>query len=114
MIKAAQIGLGWWGKTLVESVQGTSDVIQFVAASSRSQAEDHQQFAAAQKLTLHQTYEEALADPQVDAVVLATPHSLHSPQVIAAAKAKKHVFCEKPFALTHADAEAAVHATTAA
>jgi len=114
MIRAAQIGLGWWGKTLVESVQGTSDVIQFVAASSRSQADDHKQFAAQQQLTLHKTYEEALADPQVDAVVLATPHSLHSPQVIAAAKAGKHVFCEKPFALTRADAEAAVHATKAA
>src|ERR1051325_1041014 len=114
MIKAAQIGLGWWGKTLVESVQGVSPDIQFVAAVSRSQAEDHQQFAAQQKLTLYKTYEEALADPQVDAVVLATPHSLHTPQVVAAATAKKHVFCEKPFALTKADAETAVNATKAA
>jgi predicted dehydrogenase len=114
VIRAAQIGLGWWGKTLVESVQGSSDILQFVAASSRSQADDHKQFAAQQHLTLHQTYEEALADPNVDAVVLATPHSLHSPQVVAAAKAKKHVFCEKPFALTKADAEAAAQATKAA
>jgi hypothetical protein len=35
MIRAAQIGLGWWGKTLVKSVQGISDVIQYVAAASR-------------------------------------------------------------------------------
>ena len=111
MIRAAQVGLGWWGKTLVESVQGVSPDIQFVAAVSRSQADDHKQFAADQKLTLYKTYEEALADPKVDAVVLATPHSLHSPQVIAAATAKKHVFCEKPFALTKADAQAAVEAT---
>ena len=46
--------------------------------------------------------------------MLATPHSLHSPQVIAAAQAGKHVFCEKPFALTKADAAAAVAATQAA
>ena len=111
MLRAAQIGLGWWGKTLVESVQGSSDVIQFVAAVSRSQAEDHKRFAQAQGLRLYATYEEALADPQVDAVVLATPHSLHTPQVVAAAAAKKHVFCEKPFALTKADAETAVRAT---
>jgi predicted dehydrogenase len=111
MLRAAQIGLGWWGKTLVESVQGTSDVIQFVAAASRTQTDDYQAFCAHHGLTFHQTYEQALADPQVDAVVLATPHSLHSPQVIAAAQAKKHVFCEKPFALTKADAEAAVSAT---
>ena len=111
MIRAAQIGLGWWGKTLVESVQGTSDQIQYVAAVSRSQADDHKQFATAHGLRLYASYDEALDDPQVDAVVLATPHSLHSPQVVAAAQAKKHVFCEKPFALTKAEAEAAVSAT---
>ena len=114
MLRAAQVGLGWWGKTLVESVQGTSDVIQFVAAVSRRPSEDHRQFAAAHGLTLHPSYEAALADPQVDAVVLATPHSLHSPQVVAAAQAKKHVFCEKPLALTQAEAAAAVAATQTA
>jgi len=111
MIKAAQIGLGWWGKTLVESVQGSSDIIQFVAAASRTQSDDYKAFCAQHGLTLHATYEQALADKNVEAVVLATPHSLHSPQVIAAAKAGKHVFCEKPFALTKADADAAVAAT---
>jgi predicted dehydrogenase len=111
VIRAAMIGLGWWGKTLVESVQGSSDVIQFVAAASRTQTDDYRAFCATHGLTFHQTYEQALANPQVDAVVLATPHSLHSPQVIAAAKAGKHVFCEKPFALTKADADAAVAAT---
>jgi predicted dehydrogenase len=50
----------------------------------------------------------------VQAVVLATPHSLHSPQVVAAARAGKHVFCEKPFALTKADAQRAVAATQTA
>src|SRR5471030_131316 len=114
MIKAAMIGLGWWGKTLVESVQGVSGDIQFVAAASRTQTDDYKAFCVTHGLTFHQTYEEALADPQVTAVVLATPHSLHSPQVIAAAKAGKHVFCEKPFALTKADAEAAVAATKTA
>jgi predicted dehydrogenase len=111
VIRAAMIGLGWWGKTLVESVQGSSEVIQFVAAASRTQTDDYRAFCATHGLTFHQTYEQALANPQVDAVVLATPHSLHSPQVIAAAKAGKHVFCEKPFALTKADADAAVAAT---
>jgi len=114
MIHAAMVGLGWWGKTLVESVQGTSDEIQFVAGASRTQSDDYRAFAATHGLTLHTSYEQVLADPRVQAVVLATPHSLHSPQVIAAANAGKHVFCEKPFALTKADAEAAVAATQAA
>jgi predicted dehydrogenase len=114
MIHAAMVGLGWWGKTLVESVQGTSDDLQFVAGVARTHTDEQRAFAAAQGFTLYHTYEEALADPRVQAVVLATPHSLHSPQVIAAARAGKHVFCEKPFALTKADAAAAVAATQAA
>jgi predicted dehydrogenase len=111
MIKAAIVGMGWWGKTLVESVQNSSKDIQFVAGVARTQTDELKAFAAAQKLTLYDAHEKALADPQVQAVVLATPHSLHMPQVIAAAKAGKHVFCEKPFALTKTDAESAVAAT---
>ena len=111
MINAAIVGLGWWGKTLVESVQGSSSDIQFVAGTSRTVSPEHQAFADAQKLRLHPDYEAVLADPVVHAVVLATPHSLHSHEVIAAARAGKHVFCEKPFALTKAAAEAAVDAT---
>src|SRR3984893_12528796 len=111
MINAAIVGLGWWGKTLVEAVQGTSDVVHFVAGTTRTMSPDVQAFADAQHLTLAASYEALLADPGIDAVVLATPHSLHATQVMAAAAARKHVFCEKPFALTKADAEAAVHAT---
>jgi predicted dehydrogenase len=111
MMNAAIVGLGWWGKTLVEAVQGTSDVLQFVAGTTRTMSPDVQAFADAQRLTLAASYEALLADPGIDAVVLATPHSLHATQVMAAAAARKHVFCEKPFALTKTDAEAAVHAT---
>ena len=105
MIRAAQVGLGWWGKTLIESVQGTSDKIQFVAATSRTKTDDYLAFAKQQGVAYLDSYEAILADPKVDAVVLATPHSQHSPQVIAAAKAGKHVFCEKPFALHKVEAE---------
>jgi len=114
MIKAAIVGMGWWGKTLVESVQGVSPDLQFVAGVARTPTDELRAFAAAQHLTLYDSYEKALADPQVQAVVLATPHSLHAPQVIAAAQAGKHVFCEKPFALTKTEAQAAVDATTRA
>jgi predicted dehydrogenase len=114
MLNAAMVGLGWWGKTLVESVQGTSGDIRFVAGVARTHTDELTQFAKAQGFTLYKSYDEVLADPAVDAVVLATPHSLHSRQVVAAAKAGKHVFCEKPFALTKADAAVAVAATQAA
>jgi predicted dehydrogenase len=111
VIKAAIVGLGWWGRTVVESVQQGSAVIRFVAGATRTVSPDVTAFVEAQTLRLVDSYDALLADPTVDAVVLATPHSMHAAQVIAAAKAGKHVFCEKPFALTKADAEAAVAAT---
>jgi predicted dehydrogenase len=110
MVKAAIVGLGWWGKTVVEAAQG-SDVLTFVAGTTRTRSPEVQAFADAQQVTLAASYEALLADPHLDAVVLATPHSLHAAQVRAAAAAGKHVFCEKPFALTKTDAEAAVAAT---
>lgn len=111
MINAAIVGMGWWGRTLVESVQGSSSKIQFVAGATRTKSPEIQAFADANKLKLVDRYEELLADPNVHAVVLATPHSMHTAQVIAAAKAGKHVFCEKPFALTKKEAQDAVDAT---
>lgn len=111
MIRAAIVGLGWWGKTLVEAVQADSPALRFVAGTTRTITPEVQAFAAAQQVELAPSYEALLAHPQVDAVVLATPHSRHAAQVIAAAAAGKHVFCEKPFALTTASAEAAVAAT---
>jgi predicted dehydrogenase len=52
--------------------------------------------------------DEALADPTIEAVVLATPHSLHQQQIARVVAAGKHVFCEKPLDLTRAGAEASV------
>jgi predicted dehydrogenase len=67
-------------------------------------------FAAETKLALGTSYENVLADPSIDCVVLATPHTQHRAMVEAAAAAGKHVFCEKPFALSLADASAALAA----
>jgi predicted dehydrogenase len=109
MINAAIVGLGWWGKTLVESAEG-SDAIRFVCGTTRTMTPDLEAFAKAKNLRLAKNYQAVLADPEVNAVVLATPHSMHCAQVIAAAAAGKHVFCEKPFTLTKQEAEDAVAA----
>lgn len=114
MIKAAIVGLGWWGKTLVEAVADGSDKIQFVAATTRSLSDDAKAFAKEHNLELHESYESIISDPDIDAVVLVTPNSLHAAQTIAAAKHGKHVFCEKPFALTGAEAAEAIAAAEAA
>jgi predicted dehydrogenase len=109
MIRAAIVGLGRWGQNLVASVQGKSGAIRFVAGATRT-PEKARSFAETHGFTLRESYEKLLADPAIDAVVLATPHTLHAAQIIAAARARKHVFTEKPFALSSADANAAVRA----
>src|SRR5262249_7583881 len=102
-IDAAIVGLGRWGRALVDSVQGKSDKLRFVLGV---EPEMTRQFG----LNVVSSFEEALADRSIRAVVLATPHSLHLPQVLAAAAAGKQIFCEKPLALTHADAKKMVQA----
>lgn len=109
MINAAIIGLGRWGQNLVNSVQGKSSVIRFVAGAVRRPAAV-QQYADSQGLRLYDDYRKLLADPGVDAIVLATPHSIHAELIMAAAKAGKHVFTEKPFTLTTESAREAVRA----
>jgi len=109
MLRAAIVGLGWWGKTLVTSVQDKSDAMRFVlgATGSRAKAEE---FCRDQGVRLVDDYDQVLADPEIEAVVLATPHSQHGDQVRRAAAAGKHVFCEKPFTLTAVDASSAIDA----
>jgi predicted dehydrogenase len=109
MMNTAIVGLGWWGKTLVESCEH-SDAIRFVAGATRTVSPEIDAFAKEKQLRLAPDYEALLADPAIGAVVLATPHSMHAGQVVAAAAAGKHVFCEKPFTLSRRDAETAVAA----
>jgi predicted dehydrogenase len=109
MIRAGIVGLGWWGGTLIDAVEG-SDAIRFVAAATRKRTEQDQQFAGKHGLSLEPGLEGLLLRADVDAIVLATPPSGHSGQIIAAARAGKHVFCEKPLALDRQSAAAAVAA----
>ncbi len=103
MLNAAIIGLGWWGKRLVRASQGSA-LIRF--ARGVTLEPDLARDLAAGGLAIGTSYEDVLADRAVEAVVLATPHSRHRAQVEAAAAAGKHVYCEKPFALAKADAQA--------
>ena len=109
MINAAIVGLGWWGKALVNAVQGKSERLRFVHGVSK-EPEGVRDFALEHDFRLSTELDDALADPRVQAVVLATPHSQHLAQIEAVAAAGKPVFCEKPLALTRADAIRAVEA----
>ena len=109
IVNAAIVGLGWWGKNLVEAVQNKSERLRFVHGVSK-EPDAVRDFAKAKDFRLSTDLDQALADPQVQAVVLATPHSLHAEQIVRVAAAGKAVFCEKPLSLTRADAERAVAA----
>ncbi len=112
MIRAAILGLGWWGQNLVNSVR-SSQTIRFTTAHTRNQ-DPAAAFCRERGLRWVADFETILRDPEIDAVVLATPHSLHVEQITRAAAAGKHVFVEKPFALSVADATAALDAAAKA
>src|SRR5215472_19355161 len=106
MIDAAIVGLGRWGKTLVEAVQGKSEVLRFTHAVTRDPGK-LRDYAAEYRLELAGTLEVVLKDPAIDAVALATPHLVHYQQILAVAAAGKAVFCEKPLTLRKVEAERA-------
>ena len=64
-------------------------------------------------MAVHASAEALLAQPGLEAVILCTPHQQHAAQIVAAAEAGLHVFCEKPLCLTLDDAERAVAACQA-
>jgi predicted dehydrogenase len=113
MLNAAIVGLGRWGQNLTNSIQNKSEKIRIVQGVVRH-PEKVEDYAKKQGFTIVKSLQEALANPQVEAIILATPHSLHAEQIIACAKAGKPVFTEKPFTLTTESAKAAVAACAAA
>jgi len=113
MLKTAVIGLGWWGQTHIRATHEKSETVRIttvVDLDSDLANKTADEFG----LKTAPSYEAVLADPDIDAVILVTPHSLHTDQIVACASAGKHIFTEKPFALNKADAERAVVAAEAA
>jgi predicted dehydrogenase len=113
VIRAAIVGIGRWGRTLVNSVQGKSTALRFTAGHTRTRG-SAEAFCAEHGITLKDDLEAILADPAIDAVVFATPHSQHGAQVARTAAAGKHVFVEKPFTLDVKSAEASLSAVARA
>jgi predicted dehydrogenase len=106
-LNVAIVGLGWWGKTLLGDLKDNSKLRVAMTVDAVPAVGE---WAQAQGCKFTTDFDAMLADPTVGAVILTTPHSLHARQILAAAKAKKHVFCEKPLTLTRSDALAAVAA----
>ena len=109
-LAVAVAGMGWWGKTITEALKDSPRVRVVKAIDPVPAAGE---WVKSQGVEFTTDFEAVLADPAIAAVMLCTPHSLHLPQIVAAAKAKKHILCEKPLALTRRDAMAAIQACEA-
>ena len=109
-IGAALIGLGWWGRNIAGLLQGNSRLAVACAVDVNPASAD---FAAGLNIPFRNNFDSVLSDPAIEAVILCTPHSQHCEQIVRAANAKKHVFCEKPLSLTRADAARAIAACNA-
>jgi predicted dehydrogenase len=103
----AVVGLGWWGRIIVPLLR---DSVKLKVLKGVDPAPGAAEFCKAQGVAHEASFEAVLQDPSVQGVVLCTPHTLHTEQIVAAAEAKKHVFCEKPLSLSHADVVRAVTA----
>jgi len=105
MLRCASIGLGWWGGMHADAVQGKSSLVRIDACHNDSgdpavDAEAMRGFAERFGARPIARFDDVLADKAIDALIVTTPHSRHVPQVVAAARAGKHVLVEKPLALS--------------
>ncbi len=109
-VRLAAVGLGWWGDRLAQAA--TAEAMAIVSCYSPS--DRRLEFAEKYGCRAAGSWDDVITDPEVEAIVLATPHSTHADQVVEAAGAGKHVFVEKPFTLDVADAKRAIAAAEAA
>jgi predicted dehydrogenase len=101
-VKVACIGMGWWSDVLADAIK-RSGKLQIVACYTRSE-QKRQAFASKYGCRAVDTYDEILRDHAVEAVINTTPNNVHCETTVAAARAGKHVFLDKPIANTIADA----------
>ncbi len=110
-LRVASVGLGRWGEMLAGKAAEAG--IEIVGAFART-AETREAFVRAYGGRPAGSLDELLSDPEVEAVLLATPHSTHADLVAEVAAAGKHVFVDKPFTLTVAEGKRAIRAAASA
>lgn len=108
MLNVAVVGMGWWGKIIVPLLKTSNKItVNTVVEVNAAGIAD---FAKQHGVKVVTDFNAVLKDPTVQAVVLCTPHTQHTEQIVAAANAGKHVFCEKPLSMTRADVLRAIKA----
>jgi 1,5-anhydro-D-fructose reductase (1,5-anhydro-D-mannitol-forming) len=102
------IGIGDIVQSTIAPAMVTEPDMDLVAAVSRDQGRADEFAARFGARFAYTSYDQMLANPEVEAVFIATPNNQHAEQVIAAAQAGKHILCEKPLAIKVDDAARAV------
>ncbi len=113
MLRIAIVGVGWAG---VRQAQAIHELDRKVTISALVDNDADFLAAKASELNVTKTYtsyDDALADAEIDAVSICTPHNLHHPMALAAAAAGKHILVEKPMALNVAEASEMIAAAEA-
>ena len=105
------VGLGWWGRALVVAIDRCPE-LEVVGAVVTNR--DGLSWAHEREIQVYADLPALLADSRAEAVIIATPNSLHGHLSVMAAASGRHVFCEKPLALTHAEAVATIDACRSA
>ena len=110
MVRWGIIGPGMIARDLLRGARGsTTGRITAVGTRGSSRAVLPEAFPG---VRIHSGYEHLLADPEVDAIYIATPHPFHAEWAIKAAEAGKHVLCEKPAAMNKGQVRAMFAAAT--
>ena len=108
-VKVGLVGYGWWGKTIARQVASSSwlqlAAVAEVDANARSAMASDPVLAG---VAICDSPEQLMQQGGLEAIILCTPHQQHAAQMVAAADASLHIFCEKPLCLTLADAKRAV------
>lgn len=104
----ASIGLGWWGNVLADGVASSGEA-QVVTCYART-PETREIFASKHGCNAAESLAEIWDDPAIEGVLMATPHAVRQELIAQAAAAGKHIFVEKPLALTGAEARASAQA----
>jgi predicted dehydrogenase len=95
-VRVGIVGLGFGGRVLLPAFR--SHAACEVAGVAAGRAEHAREAAAREGVAAYDTWQAMVDDPRIDAVVVAAPPALHAPMALAALRAGKHVFCEKPLA----------------
>ena len=107
-LRVACIGMGWWSDVLADAIQ-RSGKLEILSCYTRSE-EKRKSFAAKYRCRPALSYEEMLADGQIEAIINTTPNDVHLATTRAAAAAGKHVFLDKPIANSISDGRAITEA----